>query len=149
MGAGLGACAWRFHASRDARWAALVLVQAAALALTCYQLRGADGGASLAAPGLAAAIAAARARGTGWLAGAWLAAAGMLYPLAADALVPRAPPPAAQASGGDCPSPAALALLKRLPPGRMIAPLDLGAYALGSTQLSLVGAPYHRHQAGK
>lgn len=148
MVAGVAASAWRFHATRDARWAALLLVQAAALALTCYQLRGAYGGAILAAPGLAAVIAAARARGTGWLAGAWLASAGMLYPLAADALVPRSPPPAAQASGGDCTSPAALASLKRLPPRRMIAPLDLGAYALGSTQLSLVGAPYHRNQAG-
>jgi hypothetical protein len=148
MVAGVAASGWRFHATRDARWAALLLVQAAALALTCYQLRGAYGGAILAAPGLAAVIAAARARGTGWLAGAWLASAGMLYPLAAEALVPHAPTPATQASGGDCTSPAALALLRHLPPGRMIAPLDLGAYAIGSTRLSLVGAPYHRNQAG-
>jgi hypothetical protein len=149
MVAGIAASAWRFHATRDARWAALLLVQAAALALTCYQLRGAYGGAILAAPGLAAVIAAARARGSAWLAGAWIASAGMLYPLAAEALVPSAPtPPAARASGGDCTAPAALALLRHLPPGRMIAPLDLGAYAIGSTGLRLVGAPYHRNQAG-
>ena len=39
--AGVAASGWRFHVTRDARWAALLLVQAAALALTCYQLRGA------------------------------------------------------------------------------------------------------------
>jgi len=72
----------------------------------------------------------------------------MLYPLAAGALVPGAPTPAAQPRGGDCTAPGALALLRTLPAGRMIAPLDLGAYAIGSTGLSLVGAPYHRNDAG-
>ncbi len=144
----VAASAWRFHATRDARWAALLLVQAAALALTCYQLRGAYGGAILAAPGLAAVIAAARARGSAWLAGAWIASAGMLYPLAAEALVPSAPTPATAQPGGGCTSPAALALLRHLTPGRMIAPLDLGAYAIGSTRHDLVGAPYHRNDAG-
>lgn len=148
MVAGIAASAWRFHATRDARWAALLLVQAAALALTCYQLRGAYGGAILAAPGLAAVIAGARTRGGGWLAGAWLASAGMLYPIAADALVPGAPMSAAVAGGGDCTAPAALATLRRLPPGRLIAPLDLGAYAVGATGLAVVGAPYHRNDAG-
>ena len=148
MLAGVAASGWRFHVTRDARWAALLLVQAAALALTCYQLRGAYGGAILAAPGLAAVIAAARARGAGWLASAWAVSAGMLYPLAADALVPGAPAPAAQPGGGNCTSPTALALLRQLPPGRTIAPLDLGAYAIASTGLSLVGAPYHRNDAG-
>lgn len=149
MVAGVAASAWRFHATRDARWAALLLVQAAALALTCYQLRGAYGGAILAAPGLAAVIAAARARGSAWLAGAWIASAGMLYPLAAEALVPGAPTSAATGpGGGGCTSPGALALLRHLPSGRMIAPLDLGAYAIGSTRHDLVGAPYHRNDAG-
>ncbi|HSI18289.1 MAG TPA: hypothetical protein VK980_11000 [Sphingomonas sp.] len=148
MVAGIAASGWRFHATRDARWAALLLVQAAALALTCYQLRGAYGGAILAAPGLAAVIAAARTRGAGWMAGAWIASAGMLYPLAAGALVPGAPTPAAQPRGGDCTAPGALALLRTLPAGRMIAPLDLGAYAIGSTGLTMIGAPYHRNDAG-
>jgi len=148
MIAGLAASAWRFHATRDARWAGMLLVQAAALALTCYQLRGAYAGAILAAPGLAAVIAAARARGSGWLAGAWIASAGMLYPLAADALAPAAPASAARAGDGDCTSAAALAQLRPLPAGRMIAPLDLGAYAIALTRLDLVGAPYHRNEAG-
>ncbi|MFZ8289336.1 hypothetical protein ACO1K1_13720, partial [Staphylococcus aureus] len=71
-------------------WASMLLVQVAALLVTCLQLRGAYAGAILAAPALAAVIAAARARGSLSLAGAWLASAGMLYPMAAQAVAARA-----------------------------------------------------------
>jgi hypothetical protein len=30
----------------------------------------------------------------------------------------------------------------------LLAPLDLGAYAIGTTRLNVVGAPYHRNNAG-
>nr|MDQ2878027.1 hypothetical protein [Pseudomonadota bacterium] len=41
MAAGIAAATWRWYATRDARWAALLAVQLAAFALTCLQLRGA------------------------------------------------------------------------------------------------------------
>jgi len=151
MVAGIVAAGWRLYATRDVRWIALLTLQGAALALTCYQLRGAYAGAILAAPALAAVIAEARRRGTAWLAGAWLVSAGMLYPLAADAITPHRDTSARAMAGsgaGSCTSPEALATLGRLPQGRLLAPLDLGAYAIGATTLNVVGAPYHRNDAG-
>jgi hypothetical protein len=152
MVAGVAASAWRLYKTRDNRWIALLLLQVAALALTCVQLRGAYAGAILAAPGLAAVIAEARRRGAAWLTGAWIVSAGMLYPLAATALARHdTGPPAGAAGGGggaSCTSPEALATLGRLPAGRLLAPLDLGAYAIGTTRLNVVGAPYHRNNAG-
>ena len=149
MVAGVVASAWRLHVTRDGRWGALLIVQLAALALTGLQLRGAYAGAILAAPGLAAVIAAARARGSVWLASAWVASAGMLYPIAAHAVVPATPRAAESGPAqGSCTDPAALADLAALPPGRLLAPLDVGAYVVAATRLSVVGAPYHRNNAG-
>jgi len=148
MVAGIAASAWRLHVTRDTRWVALLLLQVAAFALTCVQLRGAYAGAILAAPGLAAVIAEARRRGTAWLAGAWILSAGMLYPIAAQALTRHDSSRPDGQAGASCTSPEALATLGRLPPGRLLAPLDLGAFAIGMTRLSVVGAPYHRNNAG-
>lgn len=152
MVAGLGASAWRALVTRDPRWGSLLLVQIAALLLTFSQVRGAYAGAILAAPGLAMVITAARARGSLWLAGAWIASAGMLYPIAAQAIVAHAsdasPGPGSAEAAGACTDPATLVELGALPPGRLMAPLDLGAYAIGATRLSVVGAPYHRNNAG-
>ena len=152
MIAGVLATIWRARAARDPRWVGLLIVQLAALALTFAQLRGAYAGAILAAPGLAAVIAAARARGSLWLAGAWIASAGMLYPIAAQAIVPATggsgPAVTGSFAAGSCSDPAALARLAAVPPGRLLGPLDLGAYAIGATRLSVVGAPYHRNNAG-
>lgn len=146
MIAGVLASGWRLSVTRDQRWAGLLIVQLAALLLSCAQMRGAYAGAILAAPGLAAVIAAARARGFMPLAGAWITSAGMLYPIAAQAFVPSRENGATAADG--CTAPATLATLQRLPPGGLLAPLDLGAYAVGATQLSVLGAPYHRNAAG-
>jgi hypothetical protein len=150
MVAGIAASLWAWAHTRERRWSVLLALQIAACVLTCWQLRGAYAGAMLAAPSLAAVIAAARARGAGWMAAAWLASAGMLYPIAAQALMPdRAGDGAGAAGGGPgCTSPEALALLAAQPAGRLLAPLDLGAYAIGATRLSVVGAPYHRNDAG-
>jgi hypothetical protein len=49
---------------------------------------------------------------------------------------------------GSCTSPEALATLAGLAPGTLLAPLDLGAYAIAATRLDVVGAPYHRNNAG-
>jgi hypothetical protein len=147
MIAGIAAGAWRWRATRDVRWAALLALQIAAFALTCWQLRGAYAGAILAAPALAATIVAARRKGVFTLIGAWLGSAGMLYPIAAHAVVPGGTPgkPAPQA---DCTSPAALAALARLPRGTILAPLDLGPYVLAATPHDVIAAPYHRNNAG-
>jgi hypothetical protein len=129
----------------------LAIVQLTALGLSCWQLRGAYAGTILAAPALAQMVAAARARGAGWLAAAWLASAGILYPLAAQALA-RTPgnavaptPPNASA---DCTAPDAVARLAALPSGTVIAPIDAGPYLLAGTGHRLIAAPYHRNNAG-
>ena len=146
MVAGVLASGWRLYATRDQRWAGLLIVQLAALLLSCAQMRGAYAGAILAAPGLAAVIAAARTRGVLPLAGAWITSAGILYPIAAQAFVPSRS--VRETAADSCTAPATLAMLRRLPPGGLLAPLELGAYAIGATQLSVVGAPYHRNAAG-
>lgn len=144
------ACAWR---RRSLNWLVPICFQLTALALCFVQLRGAYGGAILAAPALAAVITAARRRGPGWLAGAWIGSAGMLYPIAAQALV-RAPAPVAAPSSAhtdqaaSCTSPAVIDALARLRAGTVIASIDLGAYAIADTKHRLIAAPYHRNNAG-
>ena len=144
---GIAACVWHVRAMRDPRWLMLLTVQMAALLLTLLQVRGAYAGAILGAPALAAMIAAARARGPLWLASAWVLSAGMIYPLAAGAALPHAKA-AGSGVSGSCTDAAALAELAALAPSRLLAPLDLGAYAVGATRLSVVGAPYHRNNRG-
>lgn len=146
MLAGIGCSLWRLHATRARGWAVLLALQLVAAAITLVELRGAYAGALLAAPALAAAIGVARRRGSLPVAAAWTASAGMLYPIAADALTAvRVLQPAAQ---GDCASPAMLAALNRLPAGIVLAPIDAGAYLLAGTRQSVVAAPYHRNEGG-
>lgn len=143
---GLGCALWQWGATRAWGWALVVACQVMALLVSVDALRGAYAGALLAAPALAAAIAGERGRGSLRLAGAWLLSAGMLWPLAADALTPPSPPPAV--AQGDCTSPAMIAALNALPAGEVMAPVDAGAYLLAGTQHRLVAAPYHRNGAG-
>ena len=143
---GLGCGVWQWRATRHRGWATLVVCQLAALVVTVDALRGAYAGALLAAPALAAAIGGERARGTVRLAGAWLLSAGMLWPLAATAVTPVRPVPAA--ARGDCASEAMIAALRRLPAGTVMAPVDAGAYLLAGTRQRLIAAPYHRNDAG-
>jgi hypothetical protein len=140
------ACAYR---RRSLIWTIPICFQLVSFALCLVQLRGAYSGAILAAPALAAVIAAARRRGPAWLAGAWIGSAGMLYPIAAQALAPDPEPPASRAAPmGSCISPATMAALASLPPGTVIAPVDLGAYAIAATRHRLIAAPSHRNNAG-
>lgn len=126
-------------------WRVLLAMQLVALAVTLVQLRGAYPGALLAAPVLAAMIAHARTRGTLALAGAWIVSAGLLYPLVGNTL---APPPRPTSRVVDCTTPAALARVAALPPGRLIATVDLSAYALASSNQTPLAGPYHRNTAG-
>lgn len=144
---GIAASTWAWRRTRDDRWLVLFALQLAALALTLVQLRGAYAGALLAAPALAALIAAARAKGVLALVPAWLVSAGLLYPLAGNALAPRTATTTAP-SGADCAGPAALARIATLPAGTLIAPIDMGAFALAATPHRVIAAPYHRNGAG-
>ena len=145
MLAGILASLWRLRATRTRGWAVLLALQLASLALAGVQLRGAYPGALLAAPALAAAIGRARAKGAASVAGAWVVSAGMLYPIAAQALVPAMPD--ASQGQGDCASPALLAAADRLGPGLVIAPIDAGAALLAGTHARVLAAPYHRNDA--
>jgi len=128
---------------REAGWWILASLQAVALAVTLLQLRGAYPAALLSAPALAVMIAAARARNALVLAGAWIAATGILYPIAASNLFRSG-----GESGPSCTGPDSLARLAALPPGHLLAPFDLGAYALAATPHEVLAAPYHRNNRG-
>lgn len=146
---GLLATVWQAGKRRSADGIALAVLLGVALAVGMVQLRGACAAALLAAPGLGAMIVAARARGGGWLAVAWIGSAGMLYPLAAQAVVRD--PVSSGAVGkarGDCGSPAAMAPLGRLTPGTVMAPIDAGAWTLAATRHRVLAGPYHRNAAG-
>ncbi len=139
---------WRRHP--DAGWGTIALLLAAALGIACVQLRGAYAAAMLAAPGLGATIAAARRHGAWRLLAAWGASAGILYPLAADALTAARSDqaPGGDSARGDCASPAALAALRGLPRGTVLAPIDAGSWIVTATPHRVVAAPYHRNVAG-
>jgi hypothetical protein len=132
--------AWK---RREVGWWVLAALMLTALAITCFQLRGAYAAALLATPGLARMIGAARMRGVVALAAAWIISTGILYPIAGTALFPPKPEP-----GANCTGPDSLARLAALPPGRLLASLDLGAYALAATPHSVLAAPYHRNNRG-
>lgn len=144
MLAGVVACTWSVWRTRDPRWLALVVLQLAAAAVTFVQLRGAYAGALLAVPALAALVA--RAQRVGLIAkvAAWAASAGILYPIAAQAMAPHTPT-AAKAS---CTGPDLIAALSRLPAGRVMAPVDTAAPAIASTHQRLIAGAYHRDAAG-
>ncbi|MDG2533247.1 hypothetical protein P6144_06285 [Sphingomonas sp. HITSZ_GF] len=128
---------------RETGWWVVAALILAALAITCFQLRGAYAAALLVAPALTVTIATARARGTLVLAAAWIVSTGILYPIAGTALFPPKPEP-----GANCTAPESLANLAALPPGHLLAPLDIGAYALAATPHHVLAAPYHRNNRG-
>lgn len=51
-------------------------------------------------------------------------------------------------AGNKCLAPASFAPLAALPPGRVVAPIDSGAYFLVHTKMTVFAAPYHRDNAG-
>lgn len=144
--AGLLACAWRAWRTREAGWLILFAFQLATLVVTLAQLRGAYAGAMLAAPALAASIAAARARNPLALLGAWAMSAGLFYPMLGAAIAAR--PQANAPAVIDCTTPVALSRLAALPPGRLMAPVDLSAFTLAASRHRVVAGPYHRNNGG-
>jgi hypothetical protein len=144
MFAGIAACAWRAWRTRDRRWVALLVLQLAAAAVTLMQLRGSYAGALLAAPALAAFVVGAQRVGMIARIAAWTASAGILYPIAAQAMSAQAPAPAK----ASCTAPDLMAALARLPAGRVMAPVDTAAPAIESTRQRLIAGAYHRDSAG-
>ena len=149
--AGTTACICLTLRSRARGWAILAGFQLASLAITLIQVRGAPIAAALAAPALAQLIVMARAHmgrpGAALrLVGAWLMGTGAVWNAAGAALIqPQGGEPAI---GPGCTDPATMRRLAALAPGTVIAPMDAGAYILGSTPHRVLGAPYHRNNAG-
>jgi hypothetical protein len=141
---GIGASAWFAWRTRRRGWIVLIVLQLTAAVLMVGQLRGANAGAVLAAPGLAAVILAARRSGVLPLIGAWIASAGMLYPMAAQAMVR----PTRGSSGASCTAPDLIGALAQLPPGPVMAPIDTGAPAIASTGQRMIAGAYHRDGEG-
>lgn len=124
-------------------WRIVLAYQLVSLALTLLQLRGVYLGAALAALPIAALLAEARAQQRlVRLVSLWLGGAGLIYPLAAAALAPP------QGPAASCTIDQLVTALKLLPTGRVMAPIDVGAYAIGTTGHTLIAAPYHRNNAG-
>jgi len=142
--AGLGATLWMARRSGKVEWLIPGGFQLMSLLIALVQLRGAYAGAILAAPALAGLIAVARERGTPALAAAWIASAGLVYPIAGAALAPESE---VETTAG-CDARSVLSTLARLPNGTVAMPMDAGAYALAATPHSVLAAPYHRNTAG-
>lgn len=142
--AGIVAGSWLAWRSRSGSWLALLSLQLASLAVALLQVRGAYAGALLAAPALGALIAAARRHGALALTGVWLASAGMLYPIAAQALLGSA----AAAPKASCTSPELLAALRSEPMGVVMAPIDTGGPTVALTSHRVIAGAYHRDNAG-
>ncbi|URW75704.1 hypothetical protein M9980_00245 [Sphingomonas donggukensis] len=133
--------AWRARGG----WLVLVAYQLAGAVLTLSQLRGVYLGTVLAVIPIAALIAEQRARGRLLnVLGLWVAGAGLTWPLIAAATAPARK----GADAPSCSSPSALATLGALPPGRMMAGIDAGAYLVAGTPHTAIAAPYHRNNAG-
>lgn len=144
MGAGLATAAWLAWRTRSRSWVILLLLQSAAAMVTIAQLRGAYAGALLGAPALAALIVAKRRSGTMSLIGAWVASAGIFYPIAAQAMAR----PKTGAASASCTAPDLIAALGNLPTGLVMAPIDTGAPAVASTNQRLIAGAYHRDGEG-
>ena len=156
----LALAAWRAVRSPSERptWLIYGLFLVVGLAVMVVQIRGGRIATPLAVPGGAALVAAAWGafakhkrvvRALGVFVSA-LGSAGIVV-AAAVALVVPSPQPADMAPagpGGNCLLPSAFADLARLPPERVMAPIDLGSHLLLFTPHSVVGAPYHRNQQG-
>jgi len=83
--------------------------------------------------------------------GGWLGFAGVLIGIVLLLATRPFGGSAAQAANADtaaCRMPASFANLARLPPARIMAPIDLGSHLLLFTPHSVVAAPYQRDQAG-
>ena len=152
---------WRLRQGGTERtaWLVYAVFLVVAVLVMLLQVRGARMAAVLAPPAGAWLILAARhryrthpgIRRAVLLLGAWIGFAGIAVLVLARLLLPAAPAGesgAVEGSRAHCLLPAAYAGLAALPPGRIMAPIDLGSHLLAHTPHAVVAAPYHRNQQG-
>jgi hypothetical protein len=142
-------------------WLILGLFLAVAFAIMLAQIRGARLAAPLALPAAGWLVTIARrrylsgARISGALAmlGSWLGFAGLAIAIATILVTAPFQGKAGAAetpgqSGASCLLPGAFIDLAKLPPARIMNPIDLGSHILLFTPHAVVAAPYHRAQQG-
>lgn len=151
----------RVEADRG-EWLVLGVIVLLAFLVTILQIRGARLATAPAIPAAAWVIAKARARYIArrrvfdivGLLGSWFAFTGLILALLvilAKLPFENADAQAAEMASRDtsaCLMPSAFAPLERMPPARILTPVDLGSHVLLYTPHSVVSAPYHRAQQG-
>lgn len=149
-----GATAWLLRTGRwrSTPWQMLAIVVTLGALLTIVQIRATYIVSIIAAVPLAVLIREVRAQShtlVGRL-GIWVLCCGVTYNvLGAYVDSGTAMPVIAQRVAiASCTGPDQLEALRRLPAGRVIAPLDSGAYLIGGTGHSVLAAPYHRNNEG-
>ncbi len=152
---GLGAllvAAWTSRGTAALRFSLVAALVALGLALGFVQVRVLGSVVPLALCGGVFAADALRVRLAGRVKLAGLAgiAPALILPFTSTAwaLVLPADAPARGASEETCFTPAALAPLAALPPGRAVVPIDTGPFLLTGTALDVFDAPYHRNNDG-
>ena len=129
-------------------WLPALAVLLMALLITVTQVRAGSFATAFAIPVIAAAIACARRRADTPLAatvGLWVAGCGATYLLTAVALGQVTKTPDTDRA---CRVGSAYSGLAELPPGRVLGSMDVGPLVLAFTPHKVVGAPYHRNNAG-
>jgi len=162
----IGFRVWRGEAKNRGEWLILGLFLALSVVVMFAQVRGGRLAMPLALPAAGWLIVAARQRylsgnklmgaklvGAMGLVASWLGFAGIaIAVIVMLATMPFAGKAAASTSAtvGDaaCRMPQAFATLAKLPPARVMTPIDLGSHLLAFTPHSVVAAPYQRDQAG-
>jgi uncharacterized membrane protein YeaQ/YmgE (transglycosylase-associated protein family) len=142
--AGLLAALWFARAKASRGWSMLAALLTSAVLVACVQLRAAHVAAALAPPALAHLVGHARRAGLARRLGAWLASFGLVYQLVGQAVAGErveAPTPLCDIDRG-------MAALQALPPGMVLAPIDLGPRILADSRHRVLAAPYHRNAAG-
>jgi hypothetical protein len=154
--AGLIVSLWAIRARIDAHAHILfALMIAAAILITCWQMRGSLFALPFAAMPLALLVgrlSLARARPLKLLS-AWLVSLSLFWGFAGSAaakLVSGAPPVTMQAlaSGGACHDPALLAPIAGEPAGTLLGNTNFGPVALSHTDHRVLAGPYHRNSTG-
>lgn len=139
------------------RWIVAVVMLAALVAISIWQMRGAAAAAIVAAPILPASLAvlwSAREQGRKLLLAALVASPASFAAsgLAARPLIDRIVKPelamVERDAASSCRTVSSLVPLAELSRGRVMAPIDLGPAILAATDHSVFAAPYHRNNGG-
>lgn len=162
LGLAAALIAFRRDPGRRAGWLVLLTFLVCAALVMLAQVRGARLAVMPAIPAAAWLIVAARrlylARPRLWpalgLVSSWLVFSGVVFSLLVNGVLGLLPGDgagavaAARASKLPCLAADSFAGLRGLQPGRIMAPIDLGAHLLLETPHAVVAAPYHRNEAG-